>query len=123
VKFDLKKQLLKGLTMITIISKDALRVLFLQIKKPSMWAERFLPVEIEALAGQDFEPQGLALALLSASKKSLQKAYSADKSMGSLEGMSLVGNALPKYIKALTPDENIAQEVIKWTEQQLFTVV
>lgn len=108
--------------MITLPSKEDIRTALQAVEQGRMCGERNLPAELEELGGQEFVPQGLALSLLGAAKKALQKSYGEDKSMGSLEGQALVSNIMPKYIKALVSDESLP-EVIKLMQEQLVLVV
>ncbi|MCX6738079.1 MAG: hypothetical protein NTY11_01505 [Candidatus Parcubacteria bacterium] len=97
--------------------------MFQQVLRGTQCGERYLSAEIEELAEQEFEPQGFALALLVAARTCLEKTYGSGKSLGSLEGMALLFNILPKYVRALVSDETTVREILQGVKEQMVVVV
>lgn len=77
-----------------------------------------LMAEIKTLSEQEFEPEGMALVLLSSVHRVLEQVYGKGKSMYSLEGLGLVSE-LPRIVVAIVSDEALAQEVVDHLQPNL----
>ena len=109
--------------MIVLPEVDELKKLLQQMEMSS-FLQKHLLTEMMRLAGQEFNrPEGLALVLLTMARTSLRKSYGSEKSIGSIEGCGLVGNILPKYIRVLIPDEQVASRVIEAMGPQMIALV
>lgn len=80
------------------------------------WERRLFPILVDSAAGRQFVPIGLATVMLSAVRKVVTLKYGKEKSMTSLEGLSMIGNRLPSYVDALVEDPAVAAEVKKEIE-------
>lgn len=106
-------------TLFTLPSKTDIRGKLATIEQDRMCGEHNLPAELEQLGGQEFVPNGLALVLLVAAKRALQKTYGKEKSMWSTEGQVLVFNIMPKYIEAMMGDQVQVPEMVKLMKENM----